>query len=619
MEIEQLEIRDYLSRCAPLDKLDEECLDQITNQLEISYARRGSQIMKPGDINRSLYLIRSGAVEIRTADDELYDQLGEESWFGFRSLFRGGDVILSVTAIEDTLLYQLPVETFHALIDLHESVRLFFSKKNPIRLRNAIQEIQDKQSNTLIATHVCDLTHGTPQMIEQTATIEEAAQKMKTATVTAMLVMDHGKLCGILTDRAFCTKVTANRMSFDDPVATIMTPEPLTISASTLGAEALLIMARHNIRHLPVMDDHKIVGMITATDLIRQQSYNTIYLINEIHRADTLEELQQLSQQLPDTMATLVDSSMTAYDIGHAISSIGEAITQRLVRMAEEQYGEAPVPFAWIAAGSLARNEQTAHTDQDNALILSDDYDARLHGDYFEKLSHLVCDGLDACGYVYCPGDVMATNPKWRQPLSVWRSYFDKWIFNPQPKALMYASIFFDLQCVRGDAGLLESLQGEVLKKTRGNTIFLAYMTANALHFHPPLGIFKQFVLEKGGAEEKALNMKKRGIVPITDLARVYALSAGVNALNTRDRLEAASEAGVLSRSGMADLRDALEFIASVRLQHQSHQIRAGQTPDNFVPPEQLSSLERRHLKDAFDVVNTIQTAMESSNQTGNF
>ena len=619
MEIEQLEIRDYLSRCAPLDKLDEECLDQVTSNLEISYARRGSQIMKPGDINRSLYLIRSGAVEIRTADDELYDQLGEESWFGFRALFRGGDVILSVTAIEDTLLYQLPVETFHALIDLHESVRLFFSKKDPIRLRNAIQEIQDKQSNTLIATHVCDLTHGTPQMIEQTATIEEAAQQMKTATVTAMLVMDHEKLSGILTDRAFCTKVTANRMSFDDPVAKIMTPEPMTIPASTLGAEALLIMARHNIRHLPVMAGHKIVGMITATDLIRQQSYNTIYLINEIHRADTLEELQQLSQQLPATMATLVDSSMTAYDIGHAISSIGEAITQRLVRMAEEKYGEAPVPSAWIAAGSLARNEQTAHTDQDNALIFSDDYDAKLHGDYFEKMSRLVCDGLDACGYIYCPGDVMASNPKWRQPLAVWRSYFNKWIFNPQPKALMYASIFFDLQCVRGDAGLLESLQREVLEKTRGNTIFLAYMTANALQFHPPLGLFKQFVLEKGGAEEKALNMKKRGIVPITDLARVYALSAGVNALNTKDRLEAASEAGVLSRSGMADLRDALEFIASVRLQHQSHQIRAGETPDNFVPPEHLSSLERRHLKDAFDVVDTMQTAMETSNQTGNF
>lgn len=619
MEIEQLEIREYLSRCAPLDKLDKEVLDQITCCLEVNCVRRGSQILKPGDINRSLYLIRSGAVEIRNADDELHDRLGEESWFGFRSLFRGGDVVLSATAMEDTLLYQLPIKTFHTLIDQHESVRRYFSNKDPVRLRHAINEIQDNQNNTLIATHVCDLTHGTPQMIEQTATIEEAAQQMKKATVTAMLVMDKGKLCGILTDRAFCTKVTANRMSFDDPVVAIMTPEPMTIPATTLGAEALLMMARHNIRHLPVMKGNAVIGMITATDLIRQQSYNTIYLINEIHRADTLEELQQLSRQLPDTMATLVDSSLTAYDIGHAISSIGEAITQRLLRMAEEQYGEPPVAYAWIAAGSLARNEQTAHTDQDNALILSDEYNPRQHGEYFEKFSHLVCDGLNACGYVYCPGDVMASNPKWRQPLSVWRGYFDKWIFNPQPKALMYASIFFDLQCVRGDSNLLKELQNEVLIKTRGNTIFLAYMTANALQFHPPLGLFKQFVLEKGGAEEKALNMKKRGIVPITDLARVYALSAGVNALNTQDRLEAASKAGVLSRSGMADLRDALEFIASVRLQHQSQQIRTGQTPDNFVPPEQLSSLERRHLKDAFDVVNTIQTAMQSSNQTGNF
>lgn len=619
MEIEQLEIRDYLSRCAPLDKLDGDELDRITTAVEISYARRGTQILKPGDVNRSLYLIRSGGVEIRNANGDLHDQLGEESWFGFRALFRGGDVILYATAIEDTLLYQLPVEIFHAMIDQHESVRRYFSRRDPIRLRHAIDQIQDNQNNTLIATHVCDLTHGTPQFIEQTATIEQAALHMKSATVTAMLVTDSGRLCGILTDRAFCTKVAAKRMSFDSPVSAIMTPDPLTVSASTLGAEALLIMARHNIRHLPVMEGGKVIGMVTATDLIRQQSFNTIYLINEIHRADSVEELQQLSRELPQTMATLVDSSLTAYDIGHAISSIGEAITKRLVRMAEERFGEAPVAYAWIAAGSMARNEQTAHSDQDNALILADDYDPRRHGDYFEQLGRFVCDGLDSCGYVYCPGDVMASNPKWRQPLAVWHGYFDKWIFTPQPKALMYASIFFDLTCVHGDASLLESLQQEVLAKTRGNTIFLAYMTANALLFHPPLGIFKQFVLEKGGAEEKALNMKKRGIVPITDLARVYALSAGISALNTQDRLEQASEAGVLSQEGMADLRDALEFIASVRLQHQSRQIRRGEKPDNFVHPERLSSLERRHLKDAFDVVRTIQTMLETSNQTGTF
>ncbi|MCK5336667.1 MAG: cyclic nucleotide-binding/CBS domain-containing protein, partial [Gammaproteobacteria bacterium] len=130
--------------------------------------------------------------------------------------------------------------------------------------------------------------------------------------------------------------------------------------------------------------------------------------------------------------------------------------------------------------------------------------------------------------------------------------------------ALMHASIFFDLRCVSGDSSLLENLQQEVLSKTKNNSIFLSHLTANALKFKPPIGLFRHFVLEDNGHEDKALNMKKRGVVPVTDLARVLALSSGVAAINTQDRLEAASAAGVLSKEGMSDLRDALEFIATV-------------------------------------------------------
>jgi CBS domain-containing protein len=277
------------------------------------------------------------------------------------------------------------------------------------------------------------------------------------------------------------------------------------------------------------------------------------------------------------------------------------------------------VPYAWIVAGSLARNEQAAHSDQDNGLILSDDYDADQHGAYFEQLSRSIADGLNACGYVYCPGEVMAINPKWRQPVNVWKQYFDQWIQHPQPKALMYTSIFFDLRCVYGEKPLLKGLQAYVLEQTRGNTIFLAHMAANALQYHPPLGLFRNFVLEKAGAEEKALDMKKRGVMPVIDLARVYALSAGLSALNTQERLEAAAKAGVLSSRGMADLRDAFEFINTVRLQHQAYQIENGERPDNYVPPEQLSALERKHLKDAFEVVSDIQEAMGQRYQSGVF
>ncbi|MDH5572534.1 MAG: DUF294 nucleotidyltransferase-like domain-containing protein, partial [Gammaproteobacteria bacterium] len=364
------------------------------------------------------------------------------------------------------------------------------------------------------------------------------------------------------------------------------------------------------IRHLPVVEYNRVIGVVTATDLIRRQSHNTIYLINEIYRAKDTDELQSLSIQLPNTLLALVQNSLTAYDIGHAISSIGEAITQRLLRLAEKQFGPPPVRYAWILAGSLARNEQTAFSDQDNALFLSDDYDENKHREYFEQLSRFVCDGLSQCGYHYCPGDVMATNPKWRQPVSVWQQYFNQWIDEPEPMALMYSSIFFDLRCAYGDASLLEQIQAAILQKTRGNTIFLGHLLANALKFQPPIGFFRNFVLEKTGEEDKALDFKKRGVVPIIDLARYFVLSVGHPALHTRDRLEAASAAGKLSQEGMEDLRDALEFISTIRLQHQALQIIQGKPLDNFVPPEQISSLERRHLKDAFDVVRTFQTLM---------
>jgi len=617
MEIEQLEIRDYLKQISPLDKLDGASLDEITTALEISYIRRGGDILKVGETNSWLYLVRTGAVEVVDSSGDLVDQADEGEWFGYRSVFHGGEVTLGVKALEDSLLYMIPGDLMRELAERHSSIARFFLEGNPDRLRQAMDEMRDSEDSTLIATPVQDLTHGEPQLVDGTTTIRQAAKHMKEATVTAMLVTDGGALAGIVTDRAFCTKVVAGDMDSSLPVSEIMTPNPITVSSRTPGSEALLIMARHNVRHLPVLEDGKVVGMITATDLIRRQSHNAIYLINEIHRADSVEELGQLSQQLPNTLRSLVRSSMTAYDIGHAISSIGEAINNRLIRLAQDELGDAPVPYAWIVAGSLARNEQTAHSDQDSALILSDQYDESRHGEYFRQFARFVSDGLNACGYVYCPGDVMATNDKWRQPYSVWCGYFDRWILQPEPKALMYASIFFDLRCVHGDCELLRNLQQRVREKSRRNTIFLSYMAANALHYRPPLGLFRKFVLEKSGAEEKALNMKRRGVVPITDLARVYALEAGVGGLHTQDRLEAACENGALSREGMLDLRDAFEFIGSVRLQHQTSQIEQGRAPDNYVPPEELSSLEKRHLKDAFEVVSTMQEAMAVRYQTG--
>jgi CBS domain-containing protein len=435
--------------------------------------------------------------------------------------------------------------------------------------------------------------------------------------VSSMLVVSDDRLLGIVTDRDLRSRVIAAGLSYQQPISDIMTRDPITIAADAYGFEALLIMARRRIHHLPVMHNGRLSGMITSTDLLERHSNSMVALVSDIYRQTSPAQLATISAQLPQVLLNLNGANASAQHTGHVISAIGEAITCRLLQLAEAELGTPPVAYVWLAAGSMARLEQTALSDQDNGLLLSDDFVAAEHSDYFERLSRYVCDGLNDCGYIYCPGEVMAMNPQWRRPLAVWKRYFDGWIDQPEPKALMLSSVFFDLRPLYGNHRLFRQLNEYVLGKSRTNRIFLAFMTANALTHQPPLGFFRNFVLIRNNEHDRTLDLKHSGVVPIIDLARIYSLAQGIAAVNTQNRLAACAGTGELSVGGAADLRDALEFIGSVRLQHQARQIKEGLKPDNFVSPRVLSHFERNHLKDAFGVVRTMQSALAQRFQAG--
>ncbi len=614
MEIESLEIFQYLTTCDPISKLEKQFQKRIALSIEIVYIKRGQTILKPDEQNNWLYIIRTGAVERTESNGSIVAQFEEKDFFGHASLKRGGIIERKVHAIEDTLLYRIPSDIFFELVKSSPYFQFYFRRNNTAVTSH--QPNHTSQTAAMSRTKVSELLHDQVRKVDHKTSVNQCAKIMTESGLTSLLITENDDLTGIVTDRVFCTKIVADNLSHESPVGQVMSKQLLTIDEEATASEALLIMARKNIRHLPVISNGNVLGVLTATDLIHRQSNNPIYLTHQIYKAARVDKLVEHAKQLPKTLCQLVDNGLNAKDIGYSISSIGRAINLRLIKLAEAELGPPPIPYAWIIAGSLARNDQTALSDQDNAIILSDDYDEAVHGDYFQKLSQFVCDGLNLCGYVYCPGEVMATNTKWRQPLSQWKKYFRKWITIPEPKALMYASIFFDLRCIHGDKTLL----GEVAQYTRtlikDNDRFLNFMAANALHRTPPLGLFRSFVLEKHGSEEKSLDMKKRGVTPITDLARVYALTAGVDQINTQERLKAANKKETLSKSGLMDLWDAFEFLSTVRISHQARQIKANHSADNYLPPEELSSLERRHLKDAFDIIRTYQSAMASRYQT---
>ena len=518
--------------------------------------------------------------------------------------------IASVQAPTAGELARLDASLVETLREESAAMAILLPSNPPPSSAKARERNQADPALNLMTTPVRTLIKREPITLPPNTSIAEAARTMSEQRVSSVLLVEQGHLFGLITDRDLRNRVLATGLDPARPVADIATLAPMTIDVQNPAFDALLLMARHNIHHVPVLDGQRIVGMITATDVTEQHSTSAVYLAGEVYKQTSIDGLKAASGRIKRLQHSLASAQASAYSSGHIITAITDAITSRLLQLAEMQLGPAPVDYVWVAAGSQARNEQTAKSDQDNCMVLDDRFDESQHGAYFKALAQFVCNGLDACGYIYCPGDMMAMTDTWRQPQRRWAEYFARWTSVPEPKALMLTCVFFDLRAVYGKTSLLDDLRRDVLSRTKGNTLFLAHMVANALQHQPPLGVFKGIAAIRSGEHKGAIDLKHTGVVPIVDLARVYALAGGHEAVNTHDRLVSAAAGGAISEQSARDLRDALEFIAFTRIQHQARQIAAGQPPDHFLPLADISNFERSQLKDAFNVVQSLQNVI---------
>lgn len=612
MDIELIEIREFLAEVPPFSELPPEALDALPKRLSVRYLRRGSDFPPREQRQPCLYVVRKGAVERRTADDRLLERLGEGDLYGGDCPGGASGDDGSGIAIEDSLLYLLPCATLAELRRAHPAFDEFFVHGAAERLRRGRHTLaaDSARRSSLMTLAVGDFVRRAPVSAPPSLPIGEAARQMSAQGVSALLVIDGGRLCGIVTDRDLRSRCLAQDVPATTPIERIMSREVASIGPESAAFEALMLMTRKGIHHLPVADAAGVRGLVSTTDLMRWQSANAVYLAGLIRKSTTLAGLVAASAELPELQLQMHASGATPDQVGQAVSSVNDAITIRLIELAQDELGPAPVPFAWAACGSQGRHEQTVHSDQDNALILDDAFDEAQHGDYFAALAERVNDGLDACGYRYCPGKVMAGNPQWRQPQRAWIALFRGWIGHTDTMAAMLAANFLDLRTVHGDPTLLAPLHAAITEACARHEGFLAAMVANALKNRPPLGFFRDFTLISGGAHADTLDIKHSGLIPITDLARIHALAAGLAEVSTVARLRAAADRSALSADAARELEEAFAYFGSLRLRHQAAQIRRGIAPDNYLPPASLTALERNNLKAAFAVVDRLQKVL---------
>jgi CBS domain-containing protein len=589
----------FLETVHPYDSLPRDELARVAGSFSRREYAQGEEIYHAGEPLRGLYLIKRGSVEVLEPSGGLVSLLGPRNTFGERGLMRDGIAVTTARAVESSVILLLPTGQFRSLIATVPAFERFFHRGRPIETRET----------DLTTRKVADLMARSPVTIAPGDSVRAAATLMRDAHVSSLGVVDGGAFVGIVTTRDLTHRVLAAGLPDDTTVAQVMTHDPVALTPQSLGSDILHMMLERRIGHLPVVEGGALVGMITQTDLVRFQAVSSAQLVRDAATADTVEDLARVTARIPKLLLQLVGGNSAHEVTTRLVTDIADTVTRRLLAMAEAELGPAPVPYLWLACGSQGRQEQTGVSDQDNCLFIDD---RATDGDmaYFARLARIVSDGLDRCGYVYCPGDMMATNPQWCQRMSVWRDYFRRWVAVPDPMAQMLASVMFDLRPIGGAAGLFRDLQEETLAMAAKNSIFVAHMISNSLKHSPPLGLLRGFATIRSGEHKNQIDLKMNGVVPVADLGRVYALIGQLPAVNTRARLLAAGEAGVISPSGARDLVEAYDLIAETRLAHQARRVKQGERPNNFMAPSDLSEFERSHLRDAFVVVRTMQSAV---------
>jgi CBS domain-containing protein len=624
MAVEQLEILDFLRGLPVLQGLPEDALLRVAAAVDVGYHPAGQRILEFGDTAQNWFILRSGAVEVYRRDGSLYNRLTAGGHFGEFGLLRHRRVRFPTAALEDSLLYLIPEPVFTELFEAYPDFADQVETEDHSRLHSAVERRQG--GSEFLTDPVVTLVTRAAVTVEAGASAREAATRMTNEGVSCLLVIAPSAgvdadatspLVGILTDRDLRTRLIAAGLPFDTPVQQLMTPTLVSVQHEQIVSEAWQQMLRHNVHHLPVLKQEQPIGVITLSDLIRNESNQSVYLVGRILRCKSVEELVSLATDVRACFLQLAQAETHAKLVGVTTSALGRSFQQRLLELAEAELGPPPVRYCFLALGSVARQEQLLVSDQDNAMVLANDFDPVRHDAYFKALATRVSDGLDRCGYPYCTGGVMATNDAWRQPLRAWEQIFTRWIEQPTPQDLLNSSIFFDLDCVAGHAALIERLRHQIARQAKAGPRFLASMARNALLRTPPLGFFKGFVMESDGRQANTINLKRRGTAPLVDLIRVHALAVGSTARNSFTRIKDVTDAGILPPGRGRDLGAALAFISSVRIRHMADDLTGGREPDNSIEPDNLSDFDRKNLREAFLVLDGAQQFLKFRYQPG--
>ena len=638
-------VTEFLKRFPPFSFLEKADLDLVAKAVEIQYLEKGETLFHQGDVARPhFFILKEGIihlVENSSKGEQIHEVCDEGDVFGVLALLGKRPYLLTSKVVENCLIYAIPVAIFEKILEENSRVALFFAAgfaAGQVVVRQDLSEGQRARGafksasgdhSLLIFSDQSQINFSEKVLkCGPDTTIQHAAKLMADAQVSSIVICDENDFPqGILTDKDLRSRVLAPGISTKNPVWAVMTSPVITRKKQDGFSNLYLTMIRHRLHHLVLTVDGSeqspVAGILSDHDIFLSMGNSPAVLIHALMNTLEVGDMRIIRDRAEQMLRYYLENEISMEFVASVMTEINDVIISQALEIVQQKlqadYPEmAKVRFCFLSMGSEGREEQLLRTDLDNA-ILYQDVPEKLQSkaaEYFQKLGEGIVEVLLACGFDPCPGKIMASNPEWVQPLSVWKNYFSEWILHPSPEALMKVSIFFDYRAVVGSKALAKELTEHIYQEIAEKQIFLNFLAQNALKNPPPLGFFKDFVVEKSGENRDQFDIKSRAMLPLTDLARLLVLShriVGIN--NTFKRFEKLSELEPGNSELFSQAGKAYEILMRMRALEGLHTRSNGR----YIQPNSLGKLQRQLLKNAFSPISELQEIVNIRFQLDNF
>lgn len=587
------EARAFIQEVRPFDALSADELSRVAEHLTPGHFAPGETIVQRLAHPSALFVVADGMVEEA-------DQAGPVALYSRGDAFDPMGLINgrsenSFVSRSRSTCYLLPAQLFHALARSNTQFREHYQKDLGHRLDKVVAVQQQREASSFLLAKIGEGQLHPPVFVDPQTTIKQATQLMQTHEATALLV--RGERVGIFTERDVRERLVLMGLPDTTPIGSLANYDLVTLDRDSFLFNALVLMTERAIRHVVVTHKGEIVGLFEQADLLGYLSNSSYVIASKIDRAATPQELNVASDALPQLIRSLLSRNVKPRYIARIVTDLNRKIFRKVfARLAspEQQHR-----CCLLVMGSEGRGEQLLRTDQDNGLIFRDDPDALDHTGLAQPFSEALID----LGYPPCEGNVMVSNPEWAKSLAAFKADLRGWIAQPTGEAFLRLAILFDASAVAGDGSLLGDLKATLLDLVGQEDAFCGHFAKPTLSFPTPLGFFNRFIVEENAAGEKVLDIKKGGIFAIVHGVRSLALEYRVSETNTIGRIQALSGRGPFGENFTADLIEALDFMAMLRVREQFAALDRGERYGNTVNIDRLGSFERNLLRDSLKIV----------------